>query len=244
MNRSIAVPAHIPTEGPRSSERAAMHDLRNHLHGVVGLMNLLSQGVPLPGKVDAMQVALFSIDMLTRQVDRLASLYGGGPVEALSCQLCPAKLTRSMGVLFTAFATAYGATISCVVEDRLPMVAADPVNVSRLLTNLLVNAIKHAHATRIAITASRHGQSRVCISIRDDGHGLALPVRDLIQRVLRGDARTDGYTRTGISSCVETALAAGIELDLREDDGTGVRWDVLIPIWKVAETDASHGVVS
>ena len=236
MNRSTAIAAPMPTEDSRSSERAALHDLRNHLHGVVGLMNLLSQGVRLPGDVDAMQVALHSIDLLTQQVDRLTCSYSGEPTEVLASRLCPAKLTRSLGVLFSAFATAHGATISSFVEGRLPLIAVDPVNVSRLLTNLLVNAIKHADATNIAITTSRHDQSRVCISIRDDGNGLALPQRELIGKVLRGGACTSGYTRTGISSCVEMSLATGIELELRADDGTGVCWDVLVPMWQGAET--------
>ena len=237
MNRSTAVLARMPTEDSRSSERAALHDLRNHLHGVVGLMNLLSLGVQLPGEIDAMQVALHSIDMLTQQVERLTRAYNGEPAEVLACRLCPAKLTRSLGVLFSAFATAHGATISIFVEDRLPLIAVDPVNVSRLLTNLLVNAIKHADATSIAITTSRDGQSRVCISVRDDGHGLALHQRELIGNVLRGGARAIGYTRTGIASCVEMTLAAGVELVLQADDGTGVRWDVLVPVWQGAEME-------
>ena len=239
MNRSTAIAAPMPTEDSRSSERAALHDLRNHLHGVVGLMNLLSQGVRLPGDVDAMQVALHSIDLLTQQVDRLTCSYSGEPAAVLASRLCPAKLTRSLGVLFSAFATAHGATISSFVEGRLPLIAVDPVNVSRLLTNLLVNAIKHADATNIAITTSRHDKSRVRISIRDDGHGLALPQRELIESVLRGGAGTNGYTRTGISSCVEMALAAGIELELRADNGTGVCWDVLVPMWQGAGTESA-----
>lgn len=247
MNRSTAVSAQLPTGSPRSAERAALHDLRNHLHGVVGLMNMLSLGVQTHGDIDTMQVALHSIDMLTQQVDRLTRSYSGEPAEVHERRLCPAKLTRSLGVLFSAFATAHGATISSFVEDRLPLIAVDPVNVSRLLTNLLVNAIKHADATSIAITTSRHDQSRVCISIRDDGHGLALPQRELIGGVLRGEARSNGYTRTGISSCVEMALAAGIELELRSDDGPGVAWDVLVPMWQGVEkepTPVSHDVCS
>ena len=239
MNRSTVVSAPLPTEDPRSSEREALHDLRNHLHGVVGIMNLLSLGVQLSGDADTMQVALHSIDMLTQQVDRLTRSYSGEPTEVLASRLCPAKLTRSLGVLFSAFATAHGATIASFVEDCLPLIAVDPVHVSRLLTNLLVNAIKHADATNIAITTSRHDKSRVRISIRDDGHGLALPQRELIESVLRGEASTNGYTRTGISSCVQMALAAGIELELRADDGPGVCWDVLVPMWQGVETEST-----
>lgn len=239
MNRSTAVSARVSTEDKRSSERAALHDLRNHLHGVAGLMNLLSLGVQLSGEVDAMQVAIHSIDMLTQQVDRLTRSYSGEPAEVLAGRVCPAKLTRSLGVLFSAFAMAHGATISIFVEDCLPLIAVDPVNLSRLLTNLLVNAIKHADATNIAVTTSHHDQLRVCISIRDDGQGLALPQRELIGNVLRGGAPTNGYNRTGISSCVEMALAAGIELELHPGTGTGVCWDVLVPVWHGAETESA-----
>ena len=237
MNRSTAVSAHMPTESRRSTERAALHDLRNHLHGVAGLMNLLSLGVQSHSDVDTMQLALHSIDMLTQQVDRLTRSYSGEPAEVHAGRLCPAKLTRSLGVLFSAFATAHGATISSFIEDRLPLIAVDPVNVSRLLTNLLVNAIKHADATNIVITTSCHDRSRVFISIRDDGRGLAQPQRDLIGKVMRGGGRTNGYTRTGISSCVEMASAADVQLELRADDGIGVCWDVLLPLWQGAETE-------
>ena len=245
MDLSTAFSTGVQRESSEFSIRSALHDLRNHLHGVVGLMNLLSHGVRMSGDADTLQVAIHSLDLLSQQVDRLTSSYTGNPVTLTPHRPCPERLTRSLGVLFAAFAAAHGSTISTCVEEELPLVAVDPVSVSRLLTNLLINAIKHAAARSITITASRRDDLRVCISIQDDGNGLTFAERERIGSVLRGESRNSGYARTGIASCAEMSLSSGIALELCPEDGSGVRWDVLVPMWREARPEpvvCSHGI--
>lgn len=83
------------------------------------------------------------------------------------------------------------------------------------ITELLTNAVEHAHAARIDVLVSRHGR-HLEISVVDDGVGMAV-------RKDEGRAVADGLGMSIVSTLVETELGGDVTVESAPDRGTAVR---------------------
>lgn len=112
----------------------------------------------------------------------------------------------------------------------LPLVAADPVLLTHILTNLIGNAARHA-AGRIAISAEAKGE-RVELRIDDDGRGIdpALQPR-LFDRFARGEGSDrDGGSGLGLAIVKGFADAMGIGTAAGDAPGGGARFTLDLPM--------------
>ncbi|NJK45707.1 MAG: HAMP domain-containing histidine kinase [Pleurocapsa sp. SU_196_0] len=89
-------------------------------------------------------------------------------------------------------------------------VRADAAQLTRLLNNLLENALEHSGGSRITLSATLEVDSAV-VRIRDNGHGITDPSR-IFERFYRGDdSRTrdpDGRAHSGLGLSIARAIAA------------------------------------
>lgn len=95
--------------------------------------------------------------------------------------------------------------------DALP--GPSDMVVLRIIQEALQNVRKHAHATRVAISATRNGHD-VVVEIRDDGRGFDAT-----------DTRATGRRTFGVQFMRERAESIGARFEVRSrpDDGTVVR---------------------
>ncbi|MFI7615012.1 sensor histidine kinase [Nonomuraea terrae] len=111
------------------------------------------------------------------------------------------------------------------------VVTADRLRLSRLLTNLLDNAERHAEST--IIVAVRQSRGEAMLEVQDDGAGVAPEHREVVfQRFTRLDAsrnRDAGGTGLGLPIAREIAHAHGGVLRI-EDCDKGARFVLRIPV--------------
>jgi two-component system sensor histidine kinase BaeS len=90
-----------------------------------------------------------------------------------------------------------------------PRVRADPAQLTRLLNNLLENALEHSGGSRVTISATLEADSAI-VRIRDNGRGITDPSR-VFERFYRGDdSRTrdpDGRAHSGLGLSIARAIA-------------------------------------
>jgi len=103
---------------------------------------------------------------------------------------------------------------------------AGALDVSQVLTNLVLNALAHAPAgTRIVLDVSCDDE-RCVITVIDEGPGVP---SDRRESVFEGDSRRPGGTGVGLRHARALARAAGGDVELEVHEGRGARFRVTWP---------------
>ncbi|MFI7617372.1 ATP-binding protein [Nonomuraea terrae] len=112
-------------------------------------------------------------------------------------------------------------------------VCGSPVQLDRLLTNLLDNATRHA-ATRIEVEVSVH-QGQVVVTVTDDGDGIAPEDRERVferfTRLESGRAKDKGGSGLGLPLSREIVVAHGGSLTVA-DHHPGARFVAVLPLYE------------
>ncbi|MCP4087253.1 MAG: HAMP domain-containing protein [Actinomycetia bacterium] len=112
------------------------------------------------------------------------------------------------------------------------VVVGDPIQLSRVLRNLVDNAERHADS-RVALAAHQSGAGAIEIVIADDGQGIPVESRDQVfERFARLDSsrqRTTGGTGLGLAIVRDIVERHGGEVNVGTSDLGGARFTVLLP---------------
>jgi two-component system sensor histidine kinase BaeS len=112
-------------------------------------------------------------------------------------------------------------------------VRADEMQLTRVLNNILQNAVEHSGGTRATVSASTQG-AQVLVRVRDNGRGISDPAR-IFERFYRGDeSRTrdpDGRAHSGLGLSIARAIAEahGGSLTASSDPGGGATFELRLP---------------
>jgi signal transduction histidine kinase len=111
-------------------------------------------------------------------------------------------------------------------------VRGDADDLTRVVQNLVDNAIRHAH-TRVAVSVSTDAGGRVWLHVDDDGSGVPDDLRRTIfERFTRGDearARDDGGAGLGLAIANEIAIRHGGGLVVADSPLGGARFTLGLP---------------
>ena len=120
-------------------------------------------------------------------------------------------------------------TLKLDIPDGLPDVYADEEQISRVLVNLIQNAVKHTrHGTIIAAAAQI--DEFVRISVRDSGVGIpAEQMPHLFERFAVGEKSTG--TGLGLYICKQTVEAHGGSIGINSEAGKGTTVQFTLPIY-------------
>lgn len=124
-------------------------------------------------------------------------------------------------------------------------VMADPVRLAQVLSNLLINAARYTHPEgHIRVTASRHGEDEVKVSVIDDGMGIGPDelerVFDLFTQGRQGLDRSQGGLGLGLTIARTMATMHGGTLTAHsEGKDQGSRFELTLPLLP-ADDDAGH----
>jgi signal transduction histidine kinase len=114
----------------------------------------------------------------------------------------------------------------------------DGAALSRVVRNLLENAVRHARS-RVEVTVRTHG-GYALLTVGDDGPGI--PQRDRLRvfdRFVRLDsdrARTSGGTGLGLAIVAEIAIAHAGDVSISDRPGGGTVVTVQLPLTKVPDS--------
>lgn len=122
---------------------------------------------------------------------------------------------------------------ACTVETKIgpTRLTADPAAVSRIVRNLIDNAVRHANS-RIGIEVSNENGTAV-LSVSDDGPGIPHAERSRIfERFVRLDsdrARSGGGAGLGLAIVAEVVAAHGGTVTVEDRPGGGTTMTVTLP---------------
>ena len=133
----------------------------------------------------------------------------------------PQLLLREAALAYTDAEDAGMALTTCVPEEPCP-VFADQVQLSRVVANLITNAIRHNEAgTEVAVILARQAAT-VYVMVADTGVPITGNADDLFQPFAQGDAARSterGGSGLGLSICKKIADMHGFDLSIAQPYG-------------------------
>jgi len=222
LNRMLARLARASSR-QRSFVADAAHELRSPLASLRTQLEVAqSTGVADTGDL------LPEVERMSRLVDDLlllARLDEAAPQRGEPTDI--AELTRDVTARYA------GARVPVdFVASGCVTVNADPRAFSRVLANLLDNAVRYA-ATRVVLGVAADGADRVLLSVTDDGPGIPVADRDRVfdrfTRLADARDRDSGGSGLGLAIVRELVTQQGGIVSLADAAPTGLCVQVSLP---------------
>jgi signal transduction histidine kinase len=213
------------------------HDLRTPLAGIRAMVEALEDGVvDEPATVDRyLRTIRQEADRLAQLVDdlfELSRIHAGAAAQDRERVELGDLVSDAIAASDVA-ASARGVALEGELVDPAPLVSGSAPDLSRVLRNLLDNAIRHTPrggAVRIeAATVDGHA----VVSVRDSCGGIpAVELDRVFDLAFRGDAaRTPGEASGGFGLAIARGLVEAHhgEIDVANDEG-GCRFTIRLPL--------------
>ena len=235
--------ANRPPEGRAASDetrmlqdvRESLHDIRNHLNAILGLVSMMLLQSRDESAARFRPLVEEQSEQLRYLIDQLGQPGRGASAMTLQPTLVdPSRMVPALADLYSPFAAENGMRLKFRVDAGTPRLSTDGRALHRLLSNLLVNAIKHSQASLVVLRAApidvAHPRAGVQFIVVDDGVGLDAQFQQSLNRVLSGQrALSPEYDRSGLGIVARLSrdLGAAVALDSEPEDGTTVT--VVVP---------------
>lgn len=216
---------------------AISHDLRTPLSSIRVMVDALSDGVVSDRQTTERYLAtmMTDIERLSLLIDdlfELAKIESG----ALQLHLEQTELDRVVArAVAGASPLAEHAKVAVSFEPGVgATLFADPERLTRVLANLLQNAIRHTPADGSVVVSTSAAGSEVLVSVTDSGIGI--PAADLprvFERFYRADksrSRAGGGSGLGLSISKGIIEAHGGRIWIDETSGSGTRVSFTLPM--------------
>lgn len=211
------------------------HELRNPLHGVRGLAEMLVQeelGESAAALAATIVRQLTGLAQIAEDLLDTARFEAGRPV------LRPVATELSVLVADVVDLARYGLddrpvdVTASIDGDVAPWVLVDAGRLRQVLTNLLGNAIKFTPAGRVELAVRRPEPDVVTFSVRDTGIGIPAEEQDAIFEPF-GVASTAGDARgAGLGLSIVARLVAAMDgtVELTSEIGSGTHIEIWLPL--------------
>ncbi|NLY41181.1 MAG: PAS domain S-box protein [Desulfovibrionales bacterium] len=178
------------------------HEIRTPLNGILGMMQVLQMTALDEEQGQYVQLAITSVDRLTRLLSDILDLsrVEAGKMTLLEAAFSVRDLHDSVFDLFAIQAREKQVQLRCEIDPLLPLVlVGDEARVRQILFNLVGNALKFTSSGSITVTltslsAAKHGDLRMLISVEDTGIGIA---DEALRHLFQPFSQVDGsFTRS------------------------------------------------
>jgi len=216
----------------------ASHDLRTPLASLQAMIEALAEGVvddpeTVQRYLRQSQAEILRLSRLTDDLFQLAQLDAGH----FAMQYEPASLSDlvsdSLGSLLPR-AAAKGLTISGWVDPQVGLVWMAPLQVGRVLHNLLDNALRHTPEGGTIAVRAAPADGAVVISVQDSGEGIsAEDLPRVFERFYRGEqsrSRSAGGSGLGLAIAKGLVEAHGGEIWADSGPGSGACFRFSLPL--------------
>lgn len=174
-------------------------------------------------------------DLLT-EVERMSRLVDDLLLLARLDDAAPHRTERvDLGELANNVAARYAdapVTVKVVATTGVRPVRADPAALTRVLANLLDNAVRHA-SSRVVVAAAAAGGDTVLLTVTDDGPGIPAADRkrvfDRFTRLAAARDRDSGGSGLGLAIVKELIGEQGGTVTLADATPSGLRVEVSLP---------------
>jgi PAS domain S-box-containing protein len=200
------------------------HDLREPLRMVSSFVQLLEQR--LKGRLDAETTEMigFTISGARKMKKLIDDLLDYCKVGSTQIKLLETDSAQILKEVLLNLRVAIAEAGAHVTHDPLPVLAADPVQLTQLFQNLIANAIKFRGPSPpcIHISAQSRGQSWE-FAVSDNGIGIDKKHSERIFMIFQRLHRTEQYAGTGIglAVCKKIVERHGGRIWLESESGSG-----------------------
>lgn len=211
------------------------HELRNPLHAVRGIAELLTDEELPPRAADlasSLARQLAGLSRVTQDLLDAARLDAGSiAIEAVPTEV--ATLVDDVIDLGRAAAGPTSLVISRRVARGVPdWILADPGRLRQVLTNLVGNAVKFTEQGLVQLVVRIEDSDTIVFSVADTGVGIPIDEQDEVLHPFTvastaGDARGAGL---GLSIVQRLVTAMDGTIALSSEVGAGTRFDVRLPL--------------
>jgi signal transduction histidine kinase len=210
----------------------ATHELRNQLHTLSLQLKLARIAADAHDGETTSQRLAKAQHTLARYIARLTLLLeltrANADAQLLQAQdVDLAALLRQTVDTLQADAQYHGVTLALSVPPRCPA-RADAAALEHVLSNLILNAFKHAACRRVTLRLECDGE-RARIDVEDDGRGIAPSEQQRLFGKFERDG-TRGGTGLGLWICAKLTAALGGTIALRSATGAGSTFTLEIPL--------------
>ncbi len=226
------------------------HELRTPLTNIRAYAETLSEGVlEDPESLrECYNVIVGETDRLSRLVEDILSVsqLEAGSARMETDDVQTARLVRQVVEDMQAQADEKNIELTLSLPPKVPVVRGDKGRLAVVMTNLVGNAIKYTpRGGKVEVSCVEEG-SRVLISVRDTGLGIAPDEQESIfEKFYRAkDDRVAELPGTGLGLAIarETVRAHGGTIELESEPNKGSTFTVCLPIGKATTVRATKDV--
>ncbi|MGA7591160.1 MAG: hybrid sensor histidine kinase/response regulator [Candidatus Sulfotelmatobacter sp.] len=223
------------------------HELRTPLTCIHQFVTLLLDGLagPLaPDQSDHLKTILKSVNQLHAMIRDLleATRVESGKMRVEPRCLALGELIQQTVALMRPMAAEKQIGLEIGVDQRLPLVHADPDRVLEVLTNLVDNAIKFTPPDGSVVIQAcivEADPSSAYVSVSDTGRGINLETKTLIFERLYQDADSVDNNRSGLGLglfiCKEIVRLHGGRIWASSEPGQGSTFTFTLPTYSLAK---------
>ena len=210
------------------------HELRTPLHVIQGYLEGVLDGVYQPDE-DTINLLLDETHLLSRLVEdlRTLSLAEAGELQLQLEEVNLAELIADVHTSFSGQAEAAGISLTTRVEESLTL-TADPGRLDQVLSNLVVNALRHTpEGGEVSIQADQE-QDALRIVVEDNGEGISsedIPfIFDRFWKADKSRQHTDDAGHgLGLAIARQLIRAHGGEIRVESELGQGTKFTIELP---------------
>lgn len=213
----------------------ASHELRTPVTGMLMAFSLLREG--LQTQTNARQTDLLNtvdeeMNRLLRLINNLLNVsryqHGLQTLERSDCAIAP--LLQRAQQRFITQAQEQNVSLSCEIHGVLPPIQADPVQIERVLDNLIANALRHSHAGGYVRLRARLLAERIVISVEDNGEGIPYQQQTRIFEPFIQVSQKKGGAGLGLALCKEIVQLHGGHIGVHSRTGQGSQFYLALPV--------------
>ncbi|MEX0885921.1 MAG: ATP-binding protein [Phycisphaeraceae bacterium] len=225
------------------------HELRTPLNSMIGFAEVLAETLPRDGEAVNEKRRRYVDNIISssrRLLELITDLLDLAKIEAgrIDINVAPVSIADTVEGLVNLIrpqASQRKVALDTRIEPNLSVVRTDAGKLQQIVFNFLSNAVKFTPAggtvtvTATQIPPARAGeQSRMRISVRDSGPGIALAdqerIFDKFTQLDPSTTREHGGTGLGLTISRELAEMLQGRIDLDSDTGRGATFSITIPV--------------
>jgi len=230
------------------------HELRTPLNAILGFSEMLTAGIS--GRLNSHQQGYVENiheggGLLLRVINDLLDL---AQIDAGKLKLRDEEgvdlgpIANACIALVKEQANVGGIGLALAIEDRIPLLVADPTRLTQILLNLLSNAVKFTDpGGTVALAIRRAEDGGVALEVRDTGQGMTkAEIEIALQPFGQVDSRLSRrHNGTGLGLPLARSLAEqhGGSLDIASEKGNGTTVTVTLPAARILADTAASVVV-
>ncbi len=223
------------------------HELRTPIAIARGYAEMLLEealGELQQQQVEPMSIIVRRLQMLSRLVDDINAIMDvqGKDQDPEREPMDMAALVRDVLDEFQASAEQEGLKLTSFVADAVPIISGNPVQLRRVLDNLLGNALKFTPEGGHIDVNLHHINGTILLSVRDTGVGIASDqlhrIFDRFYQVDGSMSRRYGGTGLGLALVKDIVGAHQGEVHVESEPGVGSTFTVPLPVKAAASQEA------